>query len=64
MNKITRIQHHFHHVILCSQHIHIDHDNFMEIIAVKGKATVLKDLADRLRSVKGITQGQPAMTRI
>lgn len=64
MDKITHIQHHFHSVILCSQHIHLDHDNCMEIIAVKGKATVLKDLADQLGGVKGIIHSQLSMTRI
>ncbi|NML20843.1 nickel-responsive transcriptional regulator NikR [Pseudoflavitalea sp. G-6-1-2] len=64
LDKITDIQHDFHHVILCSQHIHLDHDNCMEIIALKGKASVLKDLADRLTAVKGIIHGQLSMTRV
>ncbi len=64
LDKITDIQHDFHHVILCSQHIHLDHDNCLEIIAVKGKATVLKELANRLTAVKGIIHGQLSMTKV
>ena len=64
LDKITDIQHDFHHVILCSQHIHLDHDNCMEIIALKGKASVLKELSDRLTAVKGIIHGQLSMTRV
>lgn len=64
LDKITDIQHDFHHVILCSQHVHLDHDNCLEIIAVKGKATLLKDLASRLTAVKGIIHGQLSMTKV
>lgn len=64
MDKITHIQHHFHQVILCSQHIHLDHDNCMEIIAVKGKASLLKDLADQLKAVKGIIHSELSMTKV
>lgn len=64
LDKITEIQHHFHQVILCSQHIHLDHDNCLEIIAVKGKASVLKTLANRLTAVKGIIHSQLSMTKV
>ncbi|MGN6439466.1 MAG: nickel-responsive transcriptional regulator NikR [Agriterribacter sp.] len=64
LDKITDIQHDFHHVILCSQHVHLDHDNCLEIIAVKGKATVLKDLANRLTTIKGIIHSQLSMTKV
>ena len=64
LDKITKVQHNFHHVILCSQHIHLDHDNCMEIIAVKGKASVLKDLADQLTGIKGIIHSQLSMTKV
>lgn len=63
-DKLTKIQHNFHHEILCSQHIHLDHDNCMEIIAMKGKASVLKDLANQLTAVKGIIHGEFSMTKV
>lgn len=64
MDKITKIQHNFHHIILCSQHIHLDHDNCMEIIALKGKASELKDLANQLTAIKGIIHGDLSITMI
>lgn len=63
-NKLTKIQHNFHHEILCSQHIHLDHDNCMEIIAMKGKASVLKNLASQLTAVKGIIHAAFSTTKI
>lgn len=64
LDKITEIQHKFHHAILCSQHIHLDHDICMEIIALKGKASVLKDLAKQLTAVKGIIHGDLSITMV
>lgn len=64
LDKITDIQHDYHELILCSQHIHLDHDNCMEIIAVKGKASLLKQLANALTAVKGIIHGELSMTKI
>ncbi|MFZ2900231.1 MAG: nickel-responsive transcriptional regulator NikR [Saprospiraceae bacterium] len=62
LNNLTEIQHDYHDVILSSQHIHLDHDNCLEIIAMKGRAPVLKELADRLIAVKGIHHGQLTMS--
>ena len=55
MDKITDIQHASHNLIISSQHIHLDHDNCLEIIAVKGKYLKVKELADKLNSVKGVS---------
>src|SRR6056297_2826232 len=55
INKLLNdIQHNYHDVILASQHFHLTHSICLEIIAVKGKATVLTGLADELKAVKGI----------
>lgn len=62
LNHLTDIQHHFHDVILSSQHIHLDHDNCLEIIAIRGKAAVLTELAEKLIAVKGIQHGQLTMS--
>jgi CopG family nickel-responsive transcriptional regulator len=64
VDKLTQIQHAYHHEILCAQHIHLDHDNCMEIIAMKGKAAKLKELADKLISVKGVIHGDFSMTKL
>lgn len=61
-NKSTNIQHDFHDLILSVQHVHLDHHNCLETIAVKGKASQLKLLADNLISLKGIKHGQLVMS--
>ena len=63
LSRLTILQHDYYDAILSSQHFHIDHNNCMEIIAVKGKASVLTELADKLIAVKGIHHGKLTMSR-
>lgn len=63
MKKLTDIQHDYHNMILSSQHFHLEKELCMEIIAVKGKASSLTELADRLIAVKGIHHGKLTMSR-
>lgn len=63
VNKLTNIQHNFHDNILSSLHFHLEHDLCMEIIAVKGTASTLTELANSLISVKGIEHGKLTMTK-
>lgn len=57
-NKSLKIQHDFTDIILATQHIHLDHHNCLEIIALKGKASNLKKLSDKLISLKGVKHGK------
>jgi len=57
VNKLTDIQHDFQKSIISTQHIHLDHDNCLEIIASKGNPKDIKNLADSLKSVKGVKHG-------
>src|SRR4030042_3995066 len=62
--KSTDIQHEYFDVILSSQHFHLNHDNCLEIIAVKGKAHRLTELSDKLIGIKGIIHGKLVMSRV
>ncbi|HEC93404.1 MAG TPA: nickel-responsive transcriptional regulator NikR [Candidatus Atribacteria bacterium] len=57
VNTLTDIQHDFHKLIISSQHIHLDHDNCLEIIVVRGKPRDARELADKLRATKGVKYG-------
>lgn len=54
MEKLVDVQHDFGELIVCTQHIHLDHNNCMEVIVVRGKAPALRKLLTQLKSVKGI----------
>jgi len=58
VNKSLDIQHEFTGIILASQHVHLDHHNCLEIIALKGKARDLQALADKLIALKGVKHGK------
>ena len=61
--KSNDIQHHYYDVILSSQHFHLNHDNCLEIVAVKGIAKRLTELSDKLIGMKGIIHGKLIMSR-
>ena len=54
VNKLIEVQHKFHNLIISSQHIHLDHNNCLEFIVVKGKAEEVKKLYNILKSTKGV----------
>ena len=54
LNKITDVQHDFQKIIISTQHIHLDHDNCLEIVAIKGSPKEAQKLMDSLKSIKGV----------
>ena len=57
LGRITDIQHNYQRVIISTQHIHLDHDNCLEIVAVRGNPAEVQRLADLLKSIKGVKHG-------
>lgn len=64
VDNLINIQHDNQGMIVASQHIHLDHDNCLEVVIIKGSAQEIKNLASRLRSVKGVKHGELVMTTI
>lgn len=62
VNKILDIQHDFGSTIISAQHIHLDHHNCLEIIAVKGAAEKAQELSNTLKAVKGVKHGSLTMS--
>ena len=54
VNKVLDTQHDFSAIIIALQHVHIDHNNCLEILAVKGSTSKVRLLSDSLRSIKGV----------
>ncbi|MFH1540946.1 MAG: nickel-responsive transcriptional regulator NikR [Elusimicrobiota bacterium] len=61
-SHLTDIQHDFQSIIISTQHIHLDHNNCLEIVAVKGKAIQVQKLADTLKSIKGVKHSVLSMS--
>ncbi len=62
VNKLMDIQHDFGKTIISAQHIHLDHNNCLEIIAVEGSPKEAQKLADSLKSAKGVKHGTLSMS--
>ena len=61
-DTLTDLQHHFHSLIISTMHVHLDEENCLEILAVKGMADKIKAVADKLISIRGVKHGKLTMT--
>lgn len=60
--RITEAQHDFYHLITSSTHVHMDHHNCLEVTIVKGHASTVRELAERLIALRGVKNGSLTMT--
>lgn len=56
------VQHRFHEIILSVMHLHVNHDDCLEIIALRGVVSDIVSLANSLLSLKGIKNGKLFLT--
>jgi len=61
-DRLTSIQHDHHDSVLAATHIHLDHDNCLEMIAVKGTASEVQKIADALIGTRGVKHGKLTAT--
>ena len=60
--KVTLLQHDYHHLIVSTTHVHMDHHNCLEVIIVRGKAKEVQELSDKLIALRGVRDGHLAMS--
>jgi CopG family transcriptional regulator, nickel-responsive regulator len=63
IEELTHLQHDYTDIIKSSTHIHLDHHNCLEILAVKGEAVKIKTLAEALGTTRGVQQIRVTMMR-
>lgn len=61
-DRLTDIQHDSYHNIVSTLHVHLDHDNCLEVLVVKGKAREVRRIADAILSTKGVKLGRLTIT--
>jgi CopG family nickel-responsive transcriptional regulator len=59
---LTEIQHRHQHLIVSTMHVHLDHHNCLEVLAVRGRAHEVKKVADRLIATRGVKHGRLTVT--
>ena len=60
--SLTDIQHDHHDAILSTVHVHLDHHNCLEVLLVRGKARIIRKIADELIAAKGVKHGKLTVT--
>ncbi len=56
--KLTGMQHDHHHEIVSTLHVHLDHDQCLEVLVLRGQALQVQQIADKLMATKGVKQGR------
>jgi CopG family nickel-responsive transcriptional regulator len=56
--RLTELQHKYHASILSSLHVHLDHDNCLEVILVRGTSSKVQELSNALIATKGVKHGR------
>ncbi len=60
--NLNAIQHQHVHTTIASTHIHLDHDNCLEVIILKGTSGTVREVADHLLSTKNVKHGRLLLT--
>jgi len=56
--QLTDRQHENHQYIISTMHAHLDHDNCIEVILLRGKADMVRKIAESLASQKHVKLGK------
>jgi CopG family nickel-responsive transcriptional regulator len=54
VENLTEIQHDFGAIIQSSLHVHLDHDNCLEVVVLKGDGQDVKKAAESMMALKGV----------
>ena len=60
--RLTDIKHGHNDEIISAMHVHLDHDNCLEVLAVKGEGKRIRAIADGLIGVRGVKHGKLVTT--
>jgi CopG family nickel-responsive transcriptional regulator len=52
------LQHEFHESVVCTTHVHMDAHNCLEVVVVRGTASTVRQIGNRLISARGVKHGR------
>jgi CopG family nickel-responsive transcriptional regulator len=56
--RLTGLQHDHHDLVVAATHVHLDHENCLETVMLRGKTEVVRRFADALIAERGVRHGQ------
>jgi CopG family nickel-responsive transcriptional regulator len=62
VQKLTDVQHDYGDTIISTQHVHLDHDNCLEVVTLKGRAADIRTLVGAIKALKGLKHTSLVMT--
>jgi CopG family nickel-responsive transcriptional regulator len=61
-DRLVDMQHSHHDQIVSTIHVHLDHDNCLEVLILKGEAGEVRRVAEALIATKGVRHGKLTLT--
>ncbi len=52
--RLTNLQHHAHDLVVSTMHVHLDHDNCLETLFLRGATQELRALAEKISAERGV----------
>ena len=56
-DRLTELQHAHYKAIVATLHVHLDAHHCLEVLVLRGKAALLKSIADKLIGTRGVKHG-------
>jgi CopG family transcriptional regulator, nickel-responsive regulator len=60
--RLTAFQHEHYGEVVATLHVHLDADNCLEVLVVRGTSEAIRRIADQLIGTKGVAHGKLTMT--
>lgn len=61
-DQLTHLQHHAGKSVVATTHVHLDNDNCLEVVILRGRCKEVRQLAERMVALKGIKHGKIAFS--
>jgi CopG family nickel-responsive transcriptional regulator len=61
---LMELQHEYHHAIISTMHIHLNHQQCLEILVVRGKVQKLRELQQQIQVLKGVGYAELSVTHV
>jgi CopG family transcriptional regulator, nickel-responsive regulator len=63
-SRVTSVQHDHHDLTLSSMHVHMDHDNCLEVVILRGTIQGVKNFANLVMATRGVRHGKLHMVPV